>query len=125
LILRSSAHLQSSRRIRGGLNHHSFALARFFSKLGVTAVGHRLKLLDAIAALRPEGGAKAPSPAASPAGQSATPPSVASVVQAKGERRYLTVLFCDLVGSTSISARLDAEEWRDLAANIWMLPLRR
>src|SRR6516165_5312013 len=33
LILRSSAHLQSSRRIRGGLNHHSFALSRFFSKL--------------------------------------------------------------------------------------------
>src|SRR5215468_3485664 len=33
LILRSSAHLQSSRRIRGGLKHHSFALARFFSKL--------------------------------------------------------------------------------------------
>src|SRR5215467_6229046 len=36
LILRSSAHLQSSRRIRGGLNHHSFALARFFSKLLAT-----------------------------------------------------------------------------------------
>src|SRR5262245_20908556 len=37
LILRPSAHLQSSRRIRGELNHHSFALARFFSKLlGVT-----------------------------------------------------------------------------------------
>src|SRR5262244_2452743 len=33
LILRSSAHLQPSRRIRGALNHHSFALARFFSKL--------------------------------------------------------------------------------------------
>src|SRR6516165_7794950 len=32
-ILRPSAHLQSSRRIRGELNHHSFALARFFSKL--------------------------------------------------------------------------------------------
>jgi class 3 adenylate cyclase len=31
-----------------------------------------------------------------------------------GERRYLTVMFCDLVGSTSISAHLDAEEWRDL-----------
>ena len=31
-----------------------------------------------------------------------------------GERRYLTVLFCDLVDSTGISARLDAEEWRDL-----------
>ena len=32
----------------------------------------------------------------------------------QGERRYLTVMFCDLVGSTSISAGLDAEEWRDL-----------
>jgi class 3 adenylate cyclase len=83
-------------------------------ELGVTAVGHRLKLLDAIAALRAEGGVKAPSPAAAPAGQSATPPSAAPVAQTAGERRYLTVLFCDLVGSTSISARLDAEEWRDL-----------
>ena len=33
---------------------------------------------------------------------------------AGGERRYLTVMFCDLVGSTAISAQLDAEEWRDL-----------
>ena len=83
-------------------------------ELGVTAVGHRLKLLDAIAALRAEGGVKAPSPAAAPAEQSATPPSAASVAQAAGERRYLTVMFCDLVGSTAISAQLDAEEWRDL-----------
>ena len=30
------------------------------------------------------------------------------------ERRHLTVMFCDLVGSTSISAKLDAEDWRDL-----------
>jgi class 3 adenylate cyclase len=36
------------------------------------------------------------------------------VPEAAGERRYLTVLFCDLVGSTAISAQLDAEEWRDL-----------
>src|SRR6516162_661227 len=33
-----------------------------------------------------------------------------------GERRHLTVLFCDLVGSTEIAARLDPEEWRDVAA---------
>src|SRR6516162_9879399 len=39
LILRPSAHLQSSRRIRGELNHHSFALARFFSKL-LAGYGH-------------------------------------------------------------------------------------
>jgi class 3 adenylate cyclase len=31
-----------------------------------------------------------------------------------GERRHVTVMFCDLVDSTGIAARLDAEEWRDL-----------
>jgi class 3 adenylate cyclase len=34
--------------------------------------------------------------------------------EALGERRYLTVMFCDLVDSTGISAQLDAEDWRDL-----------
>jgi class 3 adenylate cyclase/tetratricopeptide (TPR) repeat protein len=33
-----------------------------------------------------------------------------------GERRQLTVLFCDLVGSTLLSQQLDAEEWRDVIA---------
>ncbi|NNL86569.1 MAG: hypothetical protein HKP27_13000, partial [Myxococcales bacterium] len=32
----------------------------------------------------------------------------------EGERRQLSVLFCDLVGSTKIAHRLDAEDWRDL-----------
>src|SRR5215472_9269035 len=49
-------------------------------------------------------------PAAAPAG---TAPVAAS---ATGERRHLTVLFCDLVGSTEIAARLDPEEWRELIA---------
>jgi class 3 adenylate cyclase len=31
-----------------------------------------------------------------------------------GERRHLTVLFCDLVDSSSIAAKLDPEEWRRL-----------
>jgi len=31
-----------------------------------------------------------------------------------GERRQLTVVFCDLVGSTALSQRLDAEEWREV-----------
>jgi len=31
----------------------------------------------------------------------------------EGERRHLTVLFCDLVGSTEIAAHLDPEEWRE------------
>src|SRR5260370_26582747 len=30
-----------------------------------------------------------------------------------GERRHLTVLFCDLAGSTGIAAQLDPEEWRE------------
>ena len=38
------------------------------------------------------------------------------MVSAAGERRHLTVLFCDLVGSTEIAARLDPEEWRELVA---------
>jgi class 3 adenylate cyclase len=36
------------------------------------------------------------------------------MVEAVGERRYLTVMFCDLADSTGIAARLDAEDWRDL-----------
>src|SRR5215470_12478346 len=34
-----------------------------------------------------------------------------------GERRHLTVLFCDLVNSTSIATRLDPEEWRTIVAD--------
>src|SRR5215472_4205211 len=40
----------------------------------------------------------------------------AVVVPSAGERRHLTVLFCDLVGSTEIAARLDPEEWRETVA---------
>src|SRR5262249_51040771 len=34
--------------------------------------------------------------------------------EAVGERRHITVLFCDLFGSTGMAAGLDAEEWRNL-----------
>jgi class 3 adenylate cyclase/tetratricopeptide (TPR) repeat protein len=63
-------------------------------------IGPRRKLLTAIAALRQRAG---PSPAAEP-------PAVVPVAAA--ERRQLTVLFCDLVGSTALSARLDPEDLR-------------
>ena len=46
----------------------------------------------------------------------ATPPPASAAAEASGERRYVTVMFCDLVGSTSIAAQLDAEEWRDLVS---------
>ena len=48
----------------------------------------------------------------------ATAPAVTVLVavSAGGERRHLTVLFCDLVGSTEIAAQLDPEEWREVVA---------
>src|SRR5215831_5803520 len=80
-------------------------------ELCVASFGHRVKLLDAIAALPKEANVQTATASARP---SAATPSAVPVVEAVGERRYLTVMFCDLVGSTSISAQLDAEEWRDL-----------
>ena len=65
--------------------------------LGVTLVGHRRRLLDAIAAIGAE------------------PATVADVsISAASERRQLTVMFCDLVGSTPMSARLDPEDLRGI-----------
>jgi class 3 adenylate cyclase len=69
--------------------------------LGVGLVGHRRRLLDAITALRPN------VPAAM--GRAASAP-------ADAERRQLTVMFCDLVGSTPLSARLDPEDLREVIA---------
>src|SRR6266481_9422650 len=71
--------------------------------LGVTLIGHRRKLLSAIAAL----GAAAPAPTATPA--SGPPPAPAP---AQAERRQLTVMFCDLVGSTALSTGMDPEDLR-------------
>src|SRR5690242_1052148 len=39
------------------------------------------------------------------------------VAAAMGERRHLTVLFCDLVNSTRLAAQLDPEQWREIVAN--------
>ena len=73
--------------------------------LGVTLVGHRRRLLDAIAAL----GAAVATAAASATVGAARP---GTPVQGDAERRQLTVMFCDLVGSTALSARLDPEDLR-------------
>ena len=69
-------------------------------EIGVIAIGHRRRLLEAIAAL-------------------ATPPIVSPIVaptavRGEAERRQLTVMFCDLVGSTGLSARFDPEDLRDI-----------
>ncbi len=84
--------------------------------IGVVSLGHRKKLLEAIADL---GSAPAVAPALPPVvpppvRATVAPPPISAPVETAGERRHLTVMFCDLVGSTGISAQLDAEEWRDL-----------
>ena len=65
---------------------------------------------DAIAALRADTEPKT-APAAPTSAAQAT---FATAAKVAGERRYLTVMFSDLVDSTGIAAQLDAEEWRDL-----------
>jgi class 3 adenylate cyclase/predicted ATPase len=74
--------------------------------LGVGIVGHRRKILDAIAALRFDDSAKAPSPTIVPKADT-TPKDHA-------ERRQVTVMFSDLVGSTALSARMDPEDLRQI-----------
>ncbi|MDO9707202.1 ATP-binding protein [Paracraurococcus lichenis] len=77
--------------------------AEDLKEIGVASVGHRRRLLDAIAALR---GPSAPLPAAPP-DPLADPPA-----EAAAERRRVTVLFCDLADSTALAARLDPEDLR-------------
>ena len=79
-------------------------------ELGVS-LGHRRKILAAIAKL--EGGSAAVAPTRAAESPSPVPPDK-PMSEAAGGRRHLTVIFCDLVDSTGIAARLDAEEWRDL-----------
>jgi class 3 adenylate cyclase len=77
-------------------------------ELGVAALGHRRMLLDAIAALRTAAG-KAPS------ADAATPSSHLSVSpEDRAERRQVTVMFSDLVGSMALSARIDPEDLRKI-----------
>jgi class 3 adenylate cyclase/tetratricopeptide (TPR) repeat protein len=76
--------------------------------LGVTSVGHRRQLLEAIAALRLEG-----TPPGDPRSSTSPPGNVGSS-EATAERRPLSVMFCDLVGSTALSSRLDPEDLREV-----------
>src|SRR6185312_15237814 len=74
--------------------------------LGVVSVGHRRKLLDAIAALRADNKPK-PQSAEQVSASVGSPENTA-------ERRQVTVMFADLVGSTALSARMDPEDLREV-----------
>ena len=77
--------------------------------LGITPVGHRRRLLDAIAALR----ARA-TRADDPQADGATAGRSQASLQSAAERRQLTVMFCDIQGSTALSTRLDPEDLSEL-----------
>src|SRR5215813_8725318 len=83
--------------------------AEDLKELGVTALGHRRKLLAAIAALRADTSTQGPSSdlKTAPAAPSISPEDHA-------ERRQVTVMFSDLVGSTALSARMDPEDLREV-----------
>src|SRR5499427_8615207 len=71
--------------------------------IGVTSVGHRRKLLEAIAGL----GTAVPTAVV-------TAPTPGAPAHVDAERRQLTVMFCDIVGSTALSTRYDPEDLREL-----------
>ncbi len=74
--------------------------------LGIGIVGHRRILLNAIAALRIDTDPKTASPTAAAA--------VNTTRQDTAERRQVTVMFSDLVGSTALSASMDPEDLREV-----------
>ena len=78
-------------------------------QLGVTALGHRVKLLDAIAALRNDATGKGTSSDAATTSSARSPRP-----EDRAERRQVTVMFSDLVGSTALSARMDPEDLREV-----------
>ena len=85
--------------------------AEDLKELGINSFGRRRRLLNAITALG-EG------PPTRDVAQSATSVTFAPTAPPPidAERRQLTVMFCDLVGSTALSARLDPEDLREVIA---------
>ena len=83
--------------------------AEDLKELGVTAIGHRRKLLDAIAAVRNDTSAQGPS-----SDLKTAPVATNAPPEDRAERRQVTVMFSDLVGSTALSARMDPEDLREV-----------
>ena len=82
------------------------------SAIGVASVGHRRKLLEAIEALA--AAATAAEARDDTADGMLGGPLADSGGTSEAERRQLTVLFCDLVGSTELASKLDPEDMGDL-----------
>src|ERR1700745_1856756 len=83
--------------------------AEDLKELGVTSFGHRRKLLDALAILRADGSGTTPS-----VGAATTSSAPSAHPEDRAERRQVTVMFSDLVGSTALSTRMDPEDLREV-----------
>ena len=105
------------RKIRGGVPRENEINERVLPSLtledlkeiGVGPVGHRRMLLEAIAALHADEGGNAP---CADAATTSGAPSISP--EDRAERRQVTVMFSDLVGSTALSARMDPEDLREV-----------
>ena len=80
--------------------------------IGVAVVGHRRKIMSAIEELNAPPAARGEAET-----KSSTQIPVAAVAPPAAERRQLTVMFADLVGSTALSARLDPEDMREVVGS--------
>jgi class 3 adenylate cyclase/predicted ATPase len=83
--------------------------------IGVSSIRHRRRLLEAITALRLQATPAAEGPAqvsSSPA--PSDPNGSVDMSETTAERRPLSVMFCDMVGSTALSSRLDPEDLREV-----------
>jgi hypothetical protein len=99
-------------------------------KIGVASLGHRRKLLRAIAELNsaPSAAQAAALVTSAPLPAAVVPPPIAApiaAVEAAGERRYLTVMFCDLVGRPAFPPSLMPRSGATWSAPICMRPVRR
>src|SRR4051794_10795626 len=83
--------------------------AEDLKELGISSFGHRRRLLNAISAL---GGERPTRDVAQSATNATSAPTSPPPIDA--ERRQLTVMFCDLVGSTALSGKLDPEDMREV-----------
>src|SRR4051794_24271039 len=82
--------------------------------LGVVAIGHRRRLLVTIAALRSQAAPTEPPAQISSSPEPADPSGPVDLSETTAERRPLSVMFCDLIGSTALSSRLDPEDLREV-----------
>jgi class 3 adenylate cyclase len=91
-------------------------------EIGVTSAGHRLRIIKAVQKLHPDSGDD--SNTAEPASDELEP----LTSRGEAERRQITVMFCDLVGSTKLSQQLDPEDLRKVITacqDVWKAAIER